>query len=72
MSDKPIPRSWQPGERAIYTDWAGKRSFAVTVIGYSRSKFSHGRLLLVRGDDGKRFTIHRQFLAPAGEGEPSE
>jgi hypothetical protein len=53
---------WQPGERAIYTDWAGKRSEPVTVIRYSRSRFG-AHCVLVQRDDGKKFTIHERFLA---------
>ena len=55
---------WKPGERAIYTSWAAKKSYPVRVIRYSRSKFG-AHCVLVRGDDGKRFTIHERFLSPA-------
>ena len=66
MAQQHVEKVWQPGERAMFCNWKGEAQEPVTVIRYSRSRlFRNG--VLVRDDEGKRFTVAGDLLAEGPE-----
>jgi hypothetical protein len=54
---------WQPGEKAVYRFWRGSEPFVVTILRYSRGRNGE-KMVLVKRNDGRRFTTHVSKLTP--------
>jgi hypothetical protein len=60
------PHTWQPGERALYVRPVTGESYRVTIVRRSRAR-SGSHCWQVKWVNGRRLTIHEQYLKPIPE-----